>query len=235
MLEKLRFKKEKSLAVKVKIPKHIAITMEGIAEWEKKHEKHAYERSFSKVMDIMKQQIKMDIPILTFYVLKEKNIDNESLINEFSKFISSLTEDKFIHDNKIKIGIIGKWYDLPNNVVEPIKKIIDITKEYEEFYLNFCLNYNGQEEIVDACKLIARKVEAEKIEVDSISKEMIKENLYSSYFIPPEIIIVNGTKKKKTDLLLWDSANSLIFFTKTLWPDFDKSSLMDAINDYQKS
>jgi undecaprenyl diphosphate synthase len=146
-----------------------------------------------------------------------------------------LTEDKFIHDNKIKIGIIGKWYDLPNNVVEPIKKIIDITKEYEEFYLNFCLNYNGQEEIVDACKLIARKVEAEKIEVDSISKEMIKENLYSSYFIPPEIIIVNGTKKKKTDLLLWDSANSLIFFTKTLWPDFDKSSLMDAINDYQKS
>ena len=138
-------------------------------------------------------------------------------------------------ENRIKVSVLGKWYNLPNKIVEPIKKIIETTREHESFFVNLCINYDGREEIVDACKLIARKVRAEKIDPESIDKETIKDNAYSSYFIPPELIIINGKKNMKSSLLLWDSAVSSIYFSNTLWPDFSKGDLMDGIHSYQKS
>ena len=236
MLEKLRFGKEKSLDVKVRIPKHIAITMDGIEKWRERNTKaDAYKESFSRVMDIIKYQVKLDIPLLTFYVMKEKKEKSDEFFEELSKFINFLLDEEFIKEKGIKVSVLGKWYDLPSKIVEPIKKLIDMTKENEDYFVNLCVNYDGQEEIVDACKLIARKVMAEKIDPDSIDKSTIKESAYSSYFIPPELIIVNGKKNMKTSLLLWDSANSSIYFSNVFWPDFSKSDLMDGINAYQKS
>lgn len=236
MLEKLRFGKEKSLAVKVKIPKHVAITLDGIDEWKRKNEKYkeeANKKSFLKVIEIIKYQIKLDIPIITFSILNEgREYDNEFL-EELSRFITYLIDEETM--SKLKISVLGKWYDLPNKVLEPMKKLIEKTKDNESFFVNLCINYNGQEEIVDACRLIARKIMAEKIDPESIDKETIKENSYSSYFIPPELIIVNGNKNLKSNLLLWDSASSSIYFSNKMWPDFEKSDFMDAINAYQKS
>ena len=86
------------------------------------------------------------------------------------------------------------------------KQVIESTKDYDFFFTNFCINYSGHDEIVDACRLIARQVKAGKIDPNSISRETIKENLYSSYFIPPDLIIKNG-KATISGLLLWDSVN----------------------------
>ena len=86
---------------------------------------------------------------------------------------------------------------------------------------------------MDSIKLIARQVKADKIDADMINKELIKENTYSSYFVPPDLIVINGSKTT-SDLLLWDSPNAKVYFTNKLWPDFDRTELMDAIRDYQK-
>ena len=225
MLDKLRFGKEKTVAIKLKLPKHVAISMDGLSK-----DKTGYKNAFSKVTESIKNQLKLNIPIVTFFILPE-NEKNEEYISELATFLDELKKIDLLKD--IKVSVLGKWYNLP--IVESIKGIIERTKDNEKYYVNFCINYDGQEEIVDACKLLARKIIAEKIDTGNINKQVIKENLYSSYFIPPEIMIVNGKRNYKTSLLLWDSSNSIIHFSNKNWNDFDRSDLMDAITKFQKS
>ena len=91
-------------------------------------------------------------------------------MDEFAKFLQWLKVNEKIHSNKVKVSALGKWYDLPSRGVEGIKEIIEETKDYDNFFLNFCVNYNGQEEIVDACRLIGRQIKAERLTVDNINK-----------------------------------------------------------------
>ena len=129
---------------------------------------------------------------------------------------------------------MGKWYDIPGRAVDSIKSAIEETKDYDEFFLNFCVNYDGQEEIVDACKLVCRQVKAGKLEVESITKELIKENLYSSYYLPPDLIIKSGKKRSTCGFLLWDSAYSEIYFMDKYFPECKITDFLKAIDMYRK-
>jgi undecaprenyl diphosphate synthase len=242
MLEKVKdiIKKEEDV-FKIKLPRHIALTMNGIEEWAKKNKvslEDANNRSFLILKSTIKTQIRLGIPILTFYLMPE-NIDRnsqsyEQTLNSVINLFTELPSSELVNKNQIKISALGKWYDLPGRIVDVIKKAIEETKDYDRFFLNFCINYDGQQEIVDACKLIAMNIKAGKIDPEMISKEMIKENLYSSYFLPPDLIIKNGLRKITSGLLLWDSSRAKIYFTNKYWPDFDKTEFMDAIKEYQK-
>jgi undecaprenyl diphosphate synthase len=133
------------------------------------------------------------------------------------------------------VSILGKWYDLPSRVVEPIKRIIEETKDYDSFFLNLCINYDGKEEIVDACKMILRKALLEKAEVDSIDSDTIKDNIYSSYFLPPDVIVKTGTGKRLHGFLLWDSTQAVVYFSGVLWPEFREKDFIEAIRYYQEN
>ena len=220
--------------------KHVAVTTNGILKWaldNKKSLEDAYKESNIVLKEIIEAQIKNKIPILTIYLLPT-GLDNlehfsiriDSMLDLFNELIGS----EMIEYNKVKISAFGKWYDLPNRLVEPIKKILDKTKDFDNFFVNFCINYNGQEEIVDACKILSMQIKTEKIELDSITQENIKSNIYTSDFLPPDIIIKNGTKQRINGLLLWDSARSSIVFTKKLWPDFDKGDFEKAVSDFER-
>ena len=78
------------------------------------------------------------------------------------------------------------------------------------------------------------QIKSGRLDPELIDKDSIKESLYTSYFLPPDLMIKNGSKKETSGFLLWDSVNSKICFTNKLWPDFDKIEFMDAIKDYQK-
>ena len=243
MLDKIRegITGESKDVFRLKVPIHIAITMEGTLSWASKHKlpcAKAYSRAFEILKNIVKNQVKLKIPVMTFFMLPETE---DKAAKEFSEailaisgFLDSYSASEFVNQSKIKLSVIGKWYDLPGSLVETIKKAINETKDYDGFFVNFCINYGGQEEITDACRLIARQVKAGKLDPESISKTTIKENVYSSYFTPPDLIIVNGYKKRTSGLLLWDSANSKISFSNKLFPDFDRIDLIDAIREFQK-
>jgi undecaprenyl diphosphate synthase len=240
MLErfKLLLKLEEKEGKPSRTLKHLAITthgMEPFAREKKKPPEEVYKKSFQIIKELIDLQIKNKIPILTIYLLPEELKKEEvfsAFLDEFIAFFNSIKGLSIIHDNKIKISALGKWYDLPGRAVEPIKNIIEETKDYDNFFLNFCINYNGQEEIVDACKMIARQIKADKLDVDSITKETIKDNVYSSYFLPPNLIIKNGKRKQTSGVLLWDSIKTDIYFTEKYFPRFTKSDFSKAIEQF---
>jgi len=157
-----------------------------------------------------------------------------AFLDKFIEFFNFLKLHALVHENKIKITAIGKWYDLPGRAVDSIKDLVDETKDYDTFFLNFCINYDGQEEIVDACKLIARQIKADKLDVDAINKEVIKENIYSSYFLPPDLIIKNGLRKRTSGFMLWDSSDSEIYFTGKRFPEFTKTDFLNIVKLHQR-
>ncbi len=241
MLDKFKdiLKKEEDI-IQFKLPRHIALVTKGKKIYAEKHKisiEKVYSRSTLIITSTIASCVKMGVPITTFYLLSthaEQLEHFSTIVDSLTDFLNNLAEKEMIHKNKIKVSVFGKWYDLPGKLVDSIKNIIDKTKDYDSYFVNFCVNYGGQEEIVDAIKLIARQVKAEKIDAEMVNKEMIKENIYSSYFLAPDLIIVNGSKRT-SDLLLWDSPKAKVYFTNKLWPDFDKKELMDAISEYQKS
>jgi undecaprenyl diphosphate synthase len=220
---------------------HLAITMHGIEKWAEENKKaieEAYKLSFDKLKELTNLQIEYNIPILTIYLLPEELKKQEyfiSFIDEFVNFFNYLKTSEIIHKNKVKISALGKWYNIPSRGVDAIKSATEETKDYDTFFLNFCINYNGQEEIVDACKLIARQIKADKLDIDAITKETIKDNIYSSYFLPPNLIIENGERKQLSGLLLWDSIYADIIFTKMNFIDLTAEELLKIIIKYKES
>jgi undecaprenyl diphosphate synthase len=219
---------------------HVAVTMNGVKPWSNKKSVpigEAYQKSFEILNSVITAQPEKNIPILTVYLMSETEIGDEQFplfLNELIRFFESLSSSETIHQNKTKISILGKWYDLPGRAVDPIKKMIEETKDYDSFFLNLCINYDGQEEIVDACKLIARQIKAERLDVDSITKKVIKENTYASYFVPPDVIIKNGKLRRTAGTLLWDSADAELVFTDKDWPEFTKHDFVKAVESFKK-
>ena len=199
---------------------HIAILCRGSAAWALKKKKKVYDgyrKAFSNISELIKLQVKKNVPIFTFYImpLKVQEPDDYSvLVDELSSFLTAFSKNDIIHKNKIKVSVLGKWYNLPSRLIDAIKNTIEVTKDYDSYFVNFCIGYDGQEEIVDACKMIARRVKLGKFDAESITKETIKEDLYSSYFLPPDKIFVTGNKCSLNGSLLWDSVNAEIVFLK---------------------
>ncbi len=226
--------------IRLKMPKHIAIVTKGKGLWAKKNNQdleEAYKKTFFNIRNTILSAIKMDIPIMTFYILSTDKIEEgkfSTLMDSLKDFFDDLRSKEFIGKGGVKIAVFGKWYDLPGRVVDSIKGILEETKDNDRFFVNFCINYSGQEEIVDAVKLVARQVKADRLDVDAINSSIIKENIYSSYFLPPDLMIVNGNRKSTNGLLLWDSSLSQIYYTNKLFPDFDRTEFIDAIKEFQK-
>lgn len=225
--------------IKLKSPKHIAMTIDGIVAYTKLGSRDAeqvHAKAIEALNSIISLQAKKNIPIMTFYLLGDQD-PNKPSYEEFLDFIVKFLENLKNHEaiKTAKISVIGKWYDLPGRVVEAVKEVQGLTRDNSEYYINFCLNYNGQEEVVDACKLLVRQVMASKIDISQIDKSTIKENIYTSYFPPPDLIIKNGYKKYTKGLLLWDSPYSIIYFSGRMFPEFRNSDLDKAIEYWRRS
>ena len=209
---------------------HIAISPDDISECCSKSNADAsqcFKEYFSRLSRLLNAQLDFNIPIFTIYLLPEGAEKNEhfaALCDFMSEFFEDLCNANGILRQKTKISVFGKWYNLPSRLIESLKKAIDETKENNSFFVNFCINYDGQEEIVDACKLIAKQIELGKLDPEMVTKETIKENIYSSYFLPPDAYLIYGDKRWD-GLLLWDSVRSKIIFAGKPFIEFEEDDI----------
>ena len=214
-------------------PKHIAISLhKDVSTWaetNKKELSETYETRADIINSLIRAQVELNIPIITIYLLSTKQDFSkiDVIVDSLTKFFEELAHDSEIVKNQIKVSVIGKWYNLPNRLVEAIKDVIDETKDFDKFFLNLCIHYHGKEEILDAARLISRKILSERLDPDSITEETIKGDLYTSYFLAPDLMIINGDKRLD-GFLLWDASDAVVYFTGKHWPDFD-------IRDFNKA
>jgi undecaprenyl diphosphate synthase len=211
------------------------VTLEESKEDEERMKESSNEMLIKRnkiVMSLLEAQVKLDLPVLTLYLLSSSTKSAEYLTRvtaSITELLEGLAKAELIHNNQVKVSVLGKWYDLPGGLVDAVKSVVDATASYDRFFLNLCVNYNGQEEIVDACKLLARRVKAEREDPDRLTTAAIKESLYSSSIIPPQLIIKNG-EKTLPNVLLWDSPGARIYFTGKHWSEFGKSDFLKALS-----
>lgn len=201
---------------------HVGIDMKGVEKWCESNKvslEDGYVKAFSRVKELIGTQVEQKIPILSFLVLNWQQKERNELLKVFKEFIEGEFLRDFLTKNKVRVTLLGKWYDLPTELVGGLKKIVGETKDYDYFFLNFCLNYDGQEEIVDAFKIIVRQLMAGKLSADNITKGVVKENLYTSYFVAPDLMIKNSDSKMD-GFFLWDCVGAKRVFTGKDFPDF---------------
>ena len=213
-----------------KVPIHIAINTGCIKSWaedEKKEFSQAVAKHLELLDELVDLQLKYENQVLTINLS-----EYEGMLEDLKAFFKHLLNDERILKNQVRVFIIGHWYELDSELVDVFKLLMEKTRNYDKFFLNFCINYDGQEEVLGAIRLVVRKILAEKLKEEDLTNAVVKENTYTSYFPAPELIIEPGLKY--SGLLLWESKGALIYFTKEPWLCFEKKEYEKAIGFYNK-
>lgn len=136
----------------------------------------------------------------------------------------------------MRVKGIGRIELLPDSIKEILQKLDDVTKDYDNHFLNIALAYGGQNELVDAVKKIGKKIKDGQLDVDKITKNEIESNLYTSYLpqSSPDMILRTSGEKRLSGFLMWQSAYSELVFMDIFWPEFRKIDLMRAIRTFQE-
>lgn len=212
------------------IPKHIAIATTSLNLCEKQEQNKREELALKNTFTFIQRQVRLNIPILT--IMFPSN--DEKDIKFIDELVSKLLRNEVINDNKIKVMFIGNWFELPIAIKENMKKVIEETKDYDQYFLNILVKYDGKQEIISAIKVLTLKALNNQIDPKNISYEQIKESLSTSYFVPPELIIQCGYIF--SGIMLFDSPGAVIHFTKNKdWVTIDKKEFDEALLKYKKA
>jgi len=141
--------------------------------------------------------------------------------------------DKYIGGRHVRIRVIGDISDFDPTLKTMIKIVENSTKKETELTLNIALGYGGRDEIVNAAKKIAEEYKNGLIDSETITEDYFKKHLYTSDVPDPDLIIRPGGEVRISNFLVWQSAYSEFYFTDTLWPDFNKENLLEAVKYYQ--
>ncbi|MBI4448499.1 undecaprenyl diphosphate synthase family protein [Candidatus Woesearchaeota archaeon] len=181
-------------------------------------------------------QTKLGIRVVSFYALPAHTNPTHvpQKIDDLIDLVDTLVAWRFLYDLRIKITVLGHWYDLPGRLIEPLKKLQEQTREHDTYFVNLCLNYDGQAEIVDAVSIIARQVKMGRLDLERITKETVNDVISTSTFPAPDLIIKSGPHLSLRGFLLWDAAHSVIFFTKKSNLDFSPQDLLKGMAYYQE-
>lgn len=222
-----------------KLPKHIAIIMDGNGRWAEKHLMNrikGHEAGSEAVRIIVRTCREIGISVLTLYAFSTENwqrpkIEVSALMTLLKKFLDS--EKKEMMENDIRLNAIGQTEKLPENVRKTLNKTMDLTGRNKGMLLNLALSYGGRSELVDMVKIIAKKAKNGKIDPDLITDEFVANHLYTAGIPDPDLLIRTSGEMRISNFLLWQIAYSEIFITDTLWPDFGKEELIKIILNFQ--
>ncbi len=222
-----------------KVPKHIGIILDGNRRFSKRlmmkpwkgHEWGA--RKVEKLVDWVSE---LGIKELTLYAFSYENFHRpkeefDHLMGIFKKEFESLSDDSRLHENRIRINVIGRIYMFPEDVRDSIQKINEMTKDYSDYTINIAMAYGGRTEVLDAVKKISEKVKDGTLDIDQINEETFSKCLYMED--EPDLIIRTGGAHRTSNFLVWQSAYSEWLFLEKMWPEFEKEDLIAAIEDYQ--
>lgn len=222
-----------------KVPKHVGIILDGNRRFAKKlmlKPWMGHEWGAKKVEKLFEWCKELGVKELTLYAFSIQNFNRpkeefDYLMNVFKKEFDNLIKDTSkLHENKIRFSFIGRIWMFPKDVQERMNKLIEMTKDYSDYKVNFAMAYGGREEVIDAVKKLADDLKDGKVNIDQINEEVFAKNLYMDS--NPELIIRTGGEKRTSNFLIWQSHYSEWIFLEKLWPEFEKEDFIACIEDY---
>jgi len=231
---------KKELLHTQKMPKHVAIIMDGNGRWAKQKGRlrvFGHENGTKSVREITETCVELNIENLTLYAFSTENwkrpkIEVQTLMR---LLISSLkNEIKTLQDNDIRLQTIGNTDELPRKVQRELQDVISQTKGNKKMTLTLALSYGSRDEIINTIKQISIKVKNNIISPELIDEFLINEHLYTRNLPDVDLLIRTSGEQRISNFLLWQIAYAELFFTEVLWPDFTKEDLYEAILSYQK-
>lgn len=226
------------------IPKHVAIIPDGNRRWAKKAGRQLWfgHKTGAEIFEkILEKNIKLKIPYITFWggswdnLTKRPKKEINFLFRIYGEQFKRIINDERIRRNKIKVNVLGRWREiLPKATQETIERAVEETKNHNRYFLTFLLAYDGTDEMLDCVRKLAKSVQEKKIK---ITKELIKENLWTKDLPPVDLVIRTGCENDphmSSGFMMWDTAYSQLYFSRTLFPVFTPEEFTQIIEDYSK-
>jgi len=218
-------------------PAHIALILDGNGRWAKKRglpRSMGHKQGVKTLEPIVEHCIKIGVKYLTLYVF---STENWSRPDDEVKGIMDLLREQFKNieqyvSKNVRIKILGDISRLDSDLIIQINDAVEKSSKNTGLTICFALNYGGRDEIVNAAKKIAEKIEAGELSSSEITAEIISDNIYTAGIPDPDIIIRPSGEKRLSNFLLWQCAYSEFVFMDILWPDFTPDDLDRAIEEF---
>jgi undecaprenyl diphosphate synthase len=226
--------------IKERLPKHIAIIMDGNGRWAKSRSLvrvMGHRMGMESVRDIVKSCSELGIEVLSLYAFSTENwrrpkSEVKALMSLMKRYIRSETDE--LHKKNVRINAIGDLEKLPKDVLKLLYESVEKTNNNTGLVLNFALSYSGRDEIIQAAVRIAEKIRLKKLTVAEIDEKIFSEHLFTAGLPDPDLLIRTSSELRISNFLLWQIAYTEIYVTDVLWPDFRKEDLYRALDEYQK-
>jgi undecaprenyl diphosphate synthase len=222
------------------LPNHIAIIMDGNGRWAEMKGKprvFGHKNGVTSVKDVIEGCREIGVNYLTLYAFSTENWNRPKLEVRtlMALLVSSLRKElNTLVKNNIKLNTIGNIENLPEKAQVELAEVVEKTKNNTSLTLTLALSYGSREEIVNVIRNISKKVVNNQISVEEINENIINNHLYTFSLPDVDLLIRTSGEKRISNFLLWQIAYAELYFTNTLWPDFRKENLFNAIVDYQQ-
>ncbi len=224
---------------KARLPKHIAVIMDGNGRWAKLHGKprvFGHKNGVKAVREVSEAAAEIGIDFLTLYAFSTENWNRPaSEVNALMILLINTvkSELKTLNDNSIRLNAIGDLKKLPSRTYDTLMQGIEDTKNNDRMTLTLALNYSARWEMTDAVRRIARDLKAGVLSENDITDDLISQYLSTVNMPDPELLIRTSGEKRISNYLLWQIAYAELYFTDVFWPDFRKEDFYQAIVEFQ--
>lgn len=222
----------------LKIPKHIAIVMDGNGRWARAKNRPRFmghKKGVEAVREIVKTCFELKVECLSLFAFSSENWKRpeEEITHLMGLFMLALDrEAKALARNNVKLKVIGDLSSFSEKLQNKIKQVEELTAESTGLKLIVAANYGGRWDITQASKMLVKQVESGDKSIDSITEEDLTEKLTTKDIPDPDLFIRTGGEKRISNFLIWQMAYAELYFTDILWPDFNADHLNTAIQDY---
>jgi len=222
-----------------KLPRHIAIIMDGNGRWAKEKGEdrlYGHYNGVESVRNIVEGCAELGVGYLTLYAFSTENWDRPEyeVVGLMELLVTTIrNEVESLHKNNIRLHVIGDMNMLPDYARKELNEALDFTKNNTGLNLIMALSYSGRWELLNAVKNIAYEVKSGNLNIEEIDQDTLQQYLCTSAFPDPELMIRTSGEYRISNFLLYQLAYAELYFTNVRWPDFRKDNLYEAILDYQ--
>nr|WP_217650703.1 polyprenyl diphosphate synthase [Spirulina major] len=222
-----------------RLPQHVAVIMDGNGRWAKQQgmpRVMGHRRGVDSLRDLLRCCKDWGIPALTAYAFSTENWGRpehevDFLMTLFEQVLRRELAEMMAEN--VRIRFVGNLTALPKSLQLEISRSMADTRQNQDVEFTVATNYGGRQEIIQACRAIAQKVQQGELALDAIDEPLFEQHLYTSGLSHPDLLIRTSGEMRISNFLLWQMAYAEIYVTKTAWPDFDREAFHQALLNYQ--